>query len=89
MHSNEYLFFADKTISTPLTGYITNLSQVKHEVLTNKKYFDFQLLTEEKSERTLCFSPENYNLLKVIKQENDGCEIKPFKSTGRDLTKHL
>ena len=73
-HSNEYLFLSDKTISTPLTGYITNLSQIKHKVLTNKNYFDFQLLTEEQSERTVCFSPENCKLLKVIEQENDGCE---------------
>ena len=83
-HSNEYSFFSDKTISTPLTGYITNLSQIEHKMLNNKKYFDFQLLTKEQSNRTVCFSPENYKLLKVIEQENDGCEIKHFKSTERD-----
>ena len=76
MHSYEFLIFPDKTISTSLTGYITNLSPIKHQVPTNKKYFDFQLLTEEKSEQTMCFSLEKHKLLKVIDQENEGCEVK-------------
>ena len=86
MHSYEYLVFSDRTISTLqiTNGYITNLSPAKHKVSTKKKYFDFQLLTEEKSERILCFSPEKHKLLKVIEQENDGCEIKRFKRTERN-----
>ena len=66
MHSYEYLIFSDKTISTPITGYITNLSPIKHKVSTNKRYFDIQLLTQENWERTVCFSPEKHKLLKVI-----------------------
>ena len=37
VYSYEYLVFLDKTISTPLTGYITNLSPIKDKVSTNGK----------------------------------------------------
>ena len=79
MHSYEFLIFSDKTISTPLIGYITNLSPIKDKVGTNKKYVDIRLLTEEKSERTVWFSPEKQKLLTAIEEENDRCEIKQFK----------
>ena len=39
---------------------------------TNKRYFDFRLITEENSER------------KVIEQENTGCEVKRFRRTERN-----
>ena len=81
MHSYEYLIFSDKIISTPLTGYIRNLSPIKYKVSTNKKHFDFRLLTEKKSEQTVCFLPEKHKLLKVIEQENEGCKIKRFRRT--------
>ena len=36
MHS--YLIFSDKTISTPLTGYITNLPPIKQSVNQQKVF---------------------------------------------------
>ena len=77
-------FSSDKTITAPITEYITNLSLIKHKISTDRKYFDFRLLTEEKSERTVCFSPEKHKLLKVIKDEKSGCEIKRYKRTERN-----
>ena len=44
---------------------------------TDRKYFDFRLLTEEKSERIV-------KLLKVIKDEKSGCEIKCYRRTERN-----
>ena len=79
MHSYEYLIFLDRNMSTPLIGYITILSPIKDKVATNKKYFGFRLLTEEKLERTVWFSPEKQKLLAAIEEENDRCEIKRFK----------
>ena len=36
----------------------------------------------------MCFSPEKLKLLKVIKQENEDCEIKRFKRTEqKDILK--
>ena len=63
---------------------------IKLKVSTNKKYFDFRLLTRENSELTVCFSPEKHispekhKLLKVIEQENAGSELKQFKRTETD-----
>ena len=82
MHSYEYVYFLDKTISTPLTGY--KFISIKHKMSTNKKYFDFRLLTRENLELIVCFSPEKHKLLKVIEQENAGSEIKQFKRTEID-----
>ena len=39
---------------------------------TNKRYFDFRLITEENSER------------KVMEQEKAGCEVKRFRRTERN-----
>lgn len=44
-----------------------------------RKYFDFTLNTEEKQERTVCFSPEKHTLVNRIFQQHSGCEIKKFK----------
>ena len=79
-----FFFFSDKTIAAPITGYITNLSPIKHKISTDRRYFDFRLLTEEKSERTVCFSPEKHQLLKVIKDEKSGCEMNRYKRTERN-----
>ena len=74
MYIYEFNFFRyDHT--TSLTVHI------KHIKSTNIKHFDLRLLTEEKSERIVRFFPEKHKLLKVIEQENDGCEIKRFKRT--------
>ena len=78
-----FFYFSDKTITAPITGHITNLSPIKHKISTDRKYFDFRLLTEEKSEQTVCFSPGNNKLLKVIKDEKSSREIKRYKRTER------
>ena len=51
---------------------------------TNKKYFHVRLLTEENSKQKTCFSQEKRRLLKVIEQENAGCEIKWLKRTKQN-----
>ena len=73
--------FPGKTISTILTGYITNLSPIKYKESTYKNCFDFQLLTKKKSER-LRASHQKHKLLKTIKQKNNGYKIKHFKRAG-------
>ena len=81
---SEALFFSDKSIAAPIIGYITNLSPIKHKISIDRKYFDFHLLTEEKSERTVYFSPEKHKLLKVIKDEKSGRDIKRYKRIERN-----
>ena len=81
---SEALFFSDKSIAAPITVYITNLSPIKYKISTDRKYFNFHLLTEEKSERIVCFSPEKHKLLKVIKDEKSDREIKRYKRIERN-----
>ena len=84
--SEALIVFPDKTITAPITEYITNLWPIKHKKSTDRKYFYFCLLTEKNSQWTVCFSPEKHKLLKVIKDEKRGCEIKRYKTAeGNDI----
>ena len=74
-------FFPGKTISTTLTGYITNLSPIKYKESTYKIVLISNYL-RKKSRNELCASHPKHKLLKIIKQKNNGYKIKHFKRVG-------
>jgi len=70
------IYLIDETI----TGFVTQVSPIKTAKSNNKrKFFDFLLTTNDKHERSVCFSPEKHKLVSEICESKQGCEIKKFK----------
>ena len=67
-----------------MAGYVRNVSPVKQSKDRKRKFFDFQLETESKTERSVCFSAQKCNLVKAISDENSCCEIKKFRRSSTD-----
>lgn len=69
-----------KRLDNSIVGYVTNVSPIKTAKNNPKrKYFDFLLNTEDKMERTVCFSPEKHKLVSEVHKDLTGCEIKKYK----------
>ena len=67
-----------------MVGYVRNVSPVKQSKDRKRNFFDFQLETESKTERSVCFSAQKFNLVKAISDENSCCEIKKFRRSDTD-----